>query len=909
MRFVRLLLAVVSVAVLCGATLPEQAVVIAGNARFTFLTSSLVRMEYAPGGTFVDAPTAVVLKRDWPPVSIKSSQQDGWLVVSSSALTVRYGLRSGAFTAANLTVSWKDHTGATHAWHPGDVDAQNLGGLTYSLDNISEQNLPSDELQSPVGDSIPGIDLVLPRAQPGLLSRSGYALIDDSQTPVWNTARTWIVPRPTHNGQDWYLFTYDRDYPQVLTEYAQLCGPVPMIPRFVLGAWITDFNFEYFPGSLQSRQPALRRYNQAYLLDEVARMRRNHIPFDTLVLDFAWHNYGWDGGYDFSPLFPHPQQLMSSLHGQGVKLSLNDHPGYINTRESILSFSDSHAAQVLSALGRAQPPRASYDLDLQRQWHFASDAHGPWRPIRIGLPWQAQHFKSEQGVGWYRAAVSLPATLPATVYLYLGQVEQGYRIFVNGKEATHSPIHWPQRLTYTDITPYVVPAHENEILLRVESAPSSAGRPAAGGILLGPTAIRDVQPPERIDFDLSDQKQAEIFMRSLHGPLMSQGVDVWWVDGGSGAAAMPGLNRQLWTNKVFYDFSQAQTGKRAFILGRYGNWGSERYPGFFTGDAYSQWPVLAYEVAFAARGGNVLVPYISHDIGGFHGAHIDFDLYARWIEFGAFSAILRMHSAHENPAEGNVRMPWFYGAQGMALMKKYFTLRTQLIPYLYTYAWVAHTRSLPLLRPLYLAYPDLPEAYRHSHEYLLGDALLVAPVLSPSGEHAVYLPPGEWLNFFSGKRFDGARTVTAHYPVDETAVFVRGGAVIPEQPPSDYSDESPPQRLILNVYGSGNDRFELYEDDGASLRYQLGEQAHTPLEHTVTGAGLHSLVISPTEGSYAGQPAERAYELRIYGGHQPAKVVLDGHDIASWHWEAAQQVAVVELAKGSIRKALHISWQ
>jgi alpha-glucosidase (family GH31 glycosyl hydrolase) len=71
--------------------------------------------------------------------------------------------------------------------------------------------------------------------------------------------------------------------------------------------------------------------------------------------------------------------------------------------------------------------------------------------------------------------------------------------------------------------------------------------------------------------------------------------------------------------------------------------------------------VLAYEVAYSTRAGNVLVPYMSHDIGGFHGAKIDFNLYARWIEFGTFSPILRMHSAHANPLEGNMRMPWLYG--------------------------------------------------------------------------------------------------------------------------------------------------------------------------------------------------------------------------------------------------------
>jgi alpha-glucosidase (family GH31 glycosyl hydrolase) len=877
-----------------------------------------VRMEYSPSGVFVDAPSAVVEKRDWPHVPVLSSEQEGWLLASSSAVTVRYRLKSGAFTATNLKVSWKDRGGAAHEWRPGEVDARNLGGLTYSLDNISKPNLPEghDDLESPVNDMIPGINVLLPQALPGLLSRSGYAFIDDSPTPVWNAQHTWIEPRPQQHGQDWYLFTYDRDYHQVLDEYAQLCGPIPMIPRYVLGPWVTDFNFEYFPGTPRSAQPQFRGYNQTRLTAELSRLRRNQIPFDTLVLDFAWHNYGWDGGYDFSPLFPHPDALMRWLHAQGIKLSLNDHPGYANTDESSLSFSDSHAAAALAALGRPPVQKPSLDVDLSRGWRIATDPHdrgltehwytaggsAPWRPVRTDMPWQSQGLDGYQGVAWYRASVRLPAKLPKALYLWLGEVKDSYRLFINGQEATHSTVRWPQRLTYADIAPYAR-AGENDIVLRVVAAEKTSG------LLGGPVAIRDLAPPERIYFDLSHRQQADIFMRDLHGPLMDQGVDVWWVDGGSGAVDMPGLNKQLWTNKVYYDFSQEHTGKRAFILGRYGDWGSERYPGYFTGDAYSEWPVLAYEVAYAVRGGNVLVPYISHDIGGFHGAKIDFALYARWIEFGAFSGVLRIHSAHANPKEGNQRMPWLYGQQGLDLMKKYFTLRTQLIPYLYTYAWRAHTDSLPLLRPLYLTYPQLDEAYQHAHEYLFGEEMLVAPILDPSGDATIYLPPGEWLDFFTGKHFAGGTTIKAHYAVDETPVFVRAGAIIPEQPVSEYSDAKPAERLILNVYGAGAGSFELYEDDGVSLKYRQRQQALTSMSHAVSPDGMHHLLIGPTRGAFDGQTTARVYELHIHASSAPAAVSVNGKDPGPFSWDAQRQLAVLVLPAAPIRDKLSVDWR
>ena len=894
--------------------------VVAGDARFQFLTPSLVRLEYAPKGVFVDAPTAVVQKRDWPAVDVQSSREKGWLTIHTRDMTLRYRLDSGPFASANLEVTWANTHGAPHAWHPGQVDEQNLGGLTYSLDHVSGANLTQggQDLESPANDVIPGIDIPLLPATPGLLSRSGFAFIDDSQTPLWDAKTDWIAPRAKPYGQDWYLFTYDRQYTRALQEYAQLCGGIPMIPRYTLGNWVTDFNFEYFPDTADAHTPEFENYNQQRLEGELTRLRDNHIPFDTLVLDFAWHNYGWQGGYDWSPLIPQPAQFLQWLHDRGIKLSLNDHPGYAGTQESILSFNDSRAPEVLKALGRQLPPKPAFDMDISKGWRFAIDprdqgmqAHWydadfddrTWTPIRTDQSWEKQGYADYQGVGWYRLKLSLPEKLPGAMYVYLGEAEQSYRIFINGKEVEHSHVQWPRRLTYADIKPYVRPGQSNEIALRVVSGEQG------GGIFRGPVAIRDVLPPERIAFNLADKAQADIFMRDLHQPLMQAGVNSWWVDGGGGAADMPGLNPQMWTNKVFYDYSQQFTGQRGFILGRYGDWGSERYPGFFTGDTYSEWPVLAYEVAFTTRGGNVLVPYISHDIGGFHGAKIDFDLYARWIEFGAFSPILRMHSAHANPKEGNARMPWLYGDQGMALMRKYFTLRTQLIPYIYTYTWQAHTLSMPLLRPLYLEYPDLDEAYLHSREYFFGEEMLVAPVLDPSDTRTVYLPPGSWIDFFTGKRYEGGRSFTAHYAVDEMPVFVREGAIVPEQQPSEYSDARPLDALILHVYGAGSGHFDLYEDDGLSLDYAKGSYAVTAISYATAADGSHTLTVAPAKGTYKGQPTTRAYVICIHASGKPQSVSANGKTVDSWGWDDKHAVATVTLPKESIRDGVSVTWR
>jgi alpha-glucosidase (family GH31 glycosyl hydrolase) len=912
--------------------MPATTQVTAGHARFEFLTASLVRLEYSPSGKFIDAPTAVVQKRRWAAVPVTTTHSGGWLIARSSALTLRYREDAGAFTATNLAVSWRDPSGGEHAWRPGQADPGNLGGLTYSLDNISAATLPppGDDLGSPIHDIIPGIDVLLPPTTPGLLSKSGYAFLDDSASPVWNAGRSWIEPRPGPKGQDWYLFTYDRDYQRVLTEYAELCGPVPMIPRYALGPWITDLNFEYFPGTAATRSRAMRDYGEQHLETEVARLLASRIPLAGVVLDFAWHNYGWQGGSDWSPLVPQPRQLIDWLHARGLRLSLNDHPGYANTEESIVSYSDSHAPEVLQALGREMPVAPSFDQNLAGAWKFAPDPHGAglehqwfasgyddarWRPIRTDSSWQQQGFPNYSGIGWYRASFRVPARLPRTVYLYLGEVASAYRLFVNGEEVQHSHVQWPRRLTYADITAALQPGARNVIALRVAppeppQPPEAAQPPRPAGILRGPVALRNVMPPPRIYLDLADRRQAQISMRDLHAPLIRQGMDFWWVDGGGGAAQMPGLDPQLWTNKVFYDATGQQTGKRAFILSRYGGWGSERYPGYFTGDTYSEWRVLAYEVAYTARGGNVLAPYVSNDIGGFHGAKIPFDLYARWIEFGAFSPILRMHAAHENPLEGNTRMPWVYGPKGVALMRKYFTLRTRLLPYIYTYSWQAHERSLPLSRPLYLEWPRLEQAYRHFHEYYFGEEMLVAPVLAAGGARTVYLPPGRWMDFFSGKPYQGGTTFTAHYAVDAMPVFVRAGAIIPEQAASangTNAANADTGDLIVNVYGDGSGRFDLYEDDGLSLDYQHGKYALTPMTYRASASG-HELVIGPTAGSFAGQEDERKYELRLHLARRPASIAINGKPATRWHWQAGDSTAYVTLPPETVRHPVKVTW-
>jgi alpha-glucosidase (family GH31 glycosyl hydrolase) len=871
----------------------------AGSARFSFLSASLLRMEYSPSKSFVDAPTAVVENRPRSRVHVTAREEDGWIIATTEKLTLRYRPESGKFTKENLRVSWTA-PGGEHSWAPGDSDKHNLGGIAASLDGAAKGKLPA--------------------FRPGLLSRSGYFLLDDSGTPLWEKRTEWIAPRKDPDSQDLYILAYGEDYAQALKTYADLCGRIPLIPRYALGTWITDLNYEYNAGDELVEK---YRYSDEDVKRLALRFRQERIPLDVLVLDFAWHKLGWKGGYDWSAIFPHPKEFLAWAHSNGLKVSLNDHPGYGS--ENVLSDDDSRARLIRQKLGIPLPPAPSVMLDLTRDWRFATDPSdsglalhwsdsafddGGWKLFPKAGDWEENGFPKYDGIAWYRKWVEVPQRFQGkSLLLIFGGVDDEYDLYVNGVKAAHhgSPgTSVYSTLTSTDVTRLITCGAKNLIALRVNDWGGY------GGISAEPVMLADKLPSGGLRFNLAEKRQAEVFMDVLHHPLGDMGVDFWWIDGGRGSCSMPGLSSQMWTNHVYYTSAEKHAGKRAFVFSRYGGWGSHRYPSLFTGDTYSDWEVLAYEVPFTACGGNVLIPYITHDIGGFLGQKIDFSLYARWVEFGVFSPLTRLHSAFENPRDGNLRMPWVYGSQGVDLVRKYFTLRYSLIPYMYTYSRETFEEALPLVRPLYLEHPALEEAYVHPQEYYFGRELLVAPVVDSTGAQAVYLPPGEWVDYFTEKRYPGNSTVREEYPLDRMPVFVKAGSIIPTQPPREYTGQRSLDTLLLDVYGPGPAAFDLYEDDGVSLGYRRSEFARTPIAFSKKGA----LTIGPAKGTYRGQPQARAYAIRIHGGGEPAQVSMDRRLLSrsatsglGWTWDSQRSLVTVRVPMTSVRKAIKLEIQ
>ncbi len=868
------------------------ATVVSGAVRIEFLTPTLVRMEYSSLSKFTDDPTVVVVKRHWKNVHINAVQKNGWLVVSSDDLTVRYLIGSGRFSESNLKVSW-NYGGSSGAWAQGDQDSLNLGGTT-SLDGVDGNHLPPPHK--------------------GILSRSGYFRLNDSKSPMINPQTRWLAGRPDPREQDWYFLAYGRDYSHGLKEFSELCGKIPMIPRYCFGIWITDLNYQYVK---HSDLVTKYHYTSKNLMDEINRFRSEGLPLDVLVMDFGWHKFGWQGGYDWSPIFKNPEKFLKIVHREGIHVAVNDHPKTLG--ESAISDHDSHADELRRLLSVAPESEPAFVMKLSADWRFMADTAGigmqesweslnyndkGWRTIEAGKPWEEQGYPHFHDVGWYRKWVDVPEVAPKQLYLVFGGVTNQYALFVNGKEVAQRVSGGEK--SYVNISNFAQRGRRNLIALQVNDWGNW------GGITNPAVEISNRIPSGMIQFNMADKDQAELFMNVLHAPLMKEGIDFWWIDG-AGSAPLKGLSGQLWTNRVYYDFTRSFTGKRALILSRYGGWGNERYPILFTGDTFSDWPMLAFEVGFTARGGNALTPYISNDVGGFHGAKLSTKLYCRWLEFGAFSPILRLHSSYENPASGNMRMPWVYGDTGVAVARKYFNLREELIPYIYTYSRLAYDDALPILRPLYLEYPDLPQAYSFPDEYFFGSEMLVSPVVDSGDSAATFLPPGNWVDYFTGKIYEGKRIIRSKYPVDVLPLFVKEGSIIPFQDRMTYANQRPLDTLLLKVYGPDSGSFNLYEDDGSSLGYTKGQYSWCPMTFRVSEDGTHILSVGPTTGKFKGQVSRMTYKIEIHGLAKPdivyLKTRLDGHTgerHIRWTWDNATSTVIVMVPPENIRSKIEL---
>lgn len=323
---------------------------------------------------------------------------------------------------------------------------------------------------------------------------------------------------------------------------------------------------------------------------------------------------------------------------------------------------------------------------------------------------------------------------------------------------------------------------------------------------------------ETIPFDLNDLRFRRAYFELLLHPLEDMGVDFWWIDWQQGTrSTVEGLD-PLWLLNHWHFLDAARRGRRPLILSRYAGPGSHRYPVGFSGDTIASWASLDFQPHFTAAAANIGFGWWSHDIGGHMGDGLrDEELACRWLQFGVFSPICRLHSTC-SPDAG--KEPWRYSPEIAEIMRRFLALRHRLLPYLHSMNWRSHLEGMPLVRPLYHAWPDRPEAYEYPNVYEFGSQLIVAPVTAPgagekrAAEVRLWLPEGLWYDFFTDEVYEGGRRLTLRCPLERIPVFVRSGGIVPMQEPD--CTEDLPERVTLHVW-PGQGRFRLCEGEDLCL--------------------------------------------------------------------------------------------
>ena len=401
------------------------------------------------------------------------------------------------------------------------------------------------------------------------------------------------------------------------------------------------------------------------------------------------------------------------------------------------------------------------------------------------------------------------------------------------------------------------------------------------------------KPP--VPFNCSDRQFMEHYFKLLHRPLEDDGVDFWWVDWQQGQQCdMTGLDPLPWLNLLHHEDSARRA--RPGLLSRWGGWGDHRHPMHFSGDTQILWNVLRYQVGFTTASSNAGCFFWSHDVGGhYNGLGRAPELFVRWMQFGALSAAFRIHSS--NRAELD-RRPWLFGPEVLDIAREALLARGMRMPYLYSAAWQACRTARPFIRGLYYDHPEEDEAYRWPEEYQLGDDLIVRPAVDPGwGEGKLapataWLPPGEWYG--RNGLVSGPRVVVDYVALDETAVWMRGGAPIarreiePGRPrPLAEREKNPP--LEFDLCPGPDSARVFYEDDPDSKDDSCRE---TPIRCSFSEAGAR-IVIGP---STPPGPA-RDIHINLHYIEQPERVRVGGRTLEMWrqgcrsHWWAWQRGA------------------
>ena len=405
----------------------------------------------------------------------------------------------------------------------------------------------------------------------------------------------------------------------------------------------------------------------------------------------------------------------------------------------------------------------------------------------------------------------------------------------------------------------------------------------------------DPKTKMKIPFDCADPRYMEAYFDLIHHKYEEEGVDFWWIDWQQGKkSSIKGLD-PLWALNHYHYLDNCRNGKRGVILSRFAQAGSQRYPLGFSGDAAITWECLRFQPYSTATASNIGYTWWSHDIGGHHHGKKDDELYVRWLQFGVFSPVNRLHST-SNEFMG--KEPWKYGYAASHIAVDLLRLRRRLIPYIYTMNYKTYKYGSALIEPMYYAYPDDENAYHCKNQYYFGSELICAPITDPADKKIglaavnVWLPEGRYTDLFTRRSYAGGNFVKMFRGIENFPVLAKAGAILPLDT-DDISNgaENPSGLEILAL--SGNGSFTMYEDDGETMGFENGAFAETKFEIETNGDHI-VFTIFPVSGDFSVIPSKRYFKVNFFD-------IVSAESVAVTYGKEVQNtVDLIHYANGSL---------
>jgi alpha-glucosidase len=327
--------------------------------------------------------------------------------------------------------------------------------------------------------------------------------------------------------------------------------------------------------------------------------------------------------------------------------------------------------------------------------------------------------------------------------------------------------------------------------------------------------------------------------------------------------------------------------ERPFVLTRAAYPGAQRYAATWTGDNISTWNHIRISTPIMLNMGLSGYPLVGSDIGGFAGSP-PADLLTRWLELGVFNPIYRDHTGKGSENQE----PWENTPDQEVTRKRYIELRYRLLPYIYTAVEETMRTGLPIMRPVFLEYPQLADFYVDDRDFFFGHDLLVEPVVTEMVDaEELKFPTGTWYDFWSPAKFTEKDKVTTRPRLDQVPLFVRAGAILPMQPVVQSTSETPVGALELRVYPGDDCHGSLYQDDGHSFGYEKGEFLRMNYSCAVAPG---SVSVSSKVEKAGFQPWWKDVTVTVFGvASAPKEVRVGERTVSDWSYDKAVQSVTI----------------